>query len=147
MPPFFGVDEHPDGTLLNPFFEGDVIEAALSLKVATDVVSIFGNYGLTDRWDVGLAVPIVHVDMDATVLATIKRLATGGQSDDSHLRRRTGRAADDDHERRLGNRPRRHRGADEVPAARTSAPAASPRRRTSGCRPATRTTCSAAARR
>jgi hypothetical protein len=77
VPPFFGVDEHPDGTLLNPFFEGDVIEAALSLNVATDVVSIFGNYGLTDRWDVGLAVPIVHVDMDATVLATIKRLATG----------------------------------------------------------------------
>jgi hypothetical protein len=75
-PPFFGVDPHPDGTLLNPFFEGDVIEAALSLKVKTDVVSVFGNYGLTDRWDIGIAVPIVHVDMDATVLATIKRLAT-----------------------------------------------------------------------
>jgi hypothetical protein len=76
VPPFFGVDPNPDGTLLNPFFEGDVIEAALSLKVKTDVVSVFGNYGLTDRWDVGIAVPIVHVDMDATVLATIKRLAT-----------------------------------------------------------------------
>ncbi len=76
VPPFFGVDEHPDGTLLNPFFEGDIIEAALSLKVATDVVSIFGNYGLTDRWDVGVAVPIVRVDMDASVLATIQRLAT-----------------------------------------------------------------------
>ena len=76
VPPFFGVDPHPDGTLLNPFFEGDVIEAALSLKVKTDVVSLFGNYGLTDRWDVGIAVPIVHVDMDATVLATVKRLAT-----------------------------------------------------------------------
>jgi Putative MetA-pathway of phenol degradation len=76
VPPFFGVVEQPDGTLLNPFFEGDVIEAALSLNVATDVVSIFGNYGLTDRWDVGVAVPFVHVDMDASVLATIKRLAT-----------------------------------------------------------------------
>ena len=76
VPPFFGVDEHPNGTLLNPFFEGDVIEAALSLDVATDVVSIFGNYGLTDRWDVGVAVPLVHVDMDATVQATVKRLAT-----------------------------------------------------------------------
>ena len=76
VPPFFGVDPRPDGTLLNPFFEGDVIEAALSLKVKTDVVSLFGNYGLTDRWDVGIAVPFVHVDMDATVLATIKRLAT-----------------------------------------------------------------------
>ncbi|HEY7501406.1 MAG TPA: hypothetical protein VH740_22990 [Vicinamibacterales bacterium] len=75
-PPFFGVVQTPNGTLLNPFFEGDVIEAALSLKVSTDVVSIFGNYGLTDRWDVGLAVPFVHVKMDATVQATIQRLAT-----------------------------------------------------------------------
>lgn len=77
VPPFFGVADNPDGTLLSPFFEGDVIEAALSLSVKSDVVSVFGNYGLTDRWDVGVAVPFVHVDMDATVLATIRRLATG----------------------------------------------------------------------
>jgi hypothetical protein len=76
VPPFFGVVDEPDGSLLSPFFEGDLIEAALSLDVSTDVVSIFGNYGLTDRWDVGLAVPIVHVSMEATVLATIRRLAT-----------------------------------------------------------------------
>ena len=76
VPPFFGVVQQPDGTLLNPFFEGDLIEAALSLKVSTDVVSLFGNYGLTDRWDVGVAVPFVHVNMDATVQATIQRLAT-----------------------------------------------------------------------
>jgi hypothetical protein len=31
---------------------------------------------LTDRWDVGLAVPFVHVKMDATIQATIQRLAT-----------------------------------------------------------------------
>jgi len=78
VPPFFGVVEQPDGTLLNPFFEGDVIEAALSLDVSTDMVAVFGNYGLTDRWDVGLAVPIVRVEMNATVLATIRRLATAG---------------------------------------------------------------------
>jgi hypothetical protein len=76
VPPFFGVDEHPDGTLLNPFFEGDLIEAALSLDVKTDMLAIFGNYGVTDRWDVGVAVPFVRVDMDASVLATIQRLAT-----------------------------------------------------------------------
>ena len=80
VPPFFGVDEHPNGTLLNPFFEGDVIEAALSLSVSTDVVSVFGNYGLTDRWDVGVAVPFVHVNMDASVRGTIQRLATGANS-------------------------------------------------------------------
>jgi hypothetical protein len=77
VPPFFGVEETPNGTLLNPFFEGDVIEAALSLDVSTDVVSIFGNYGLTNRWDLGVAVPFVHVSMEASVQATIQRLATG----------------------------------------------------------------------
>ena len=75
-----------------PFFEGDVIEAALSLDVATDVVSIFGNYGLTDRWDVGVAVPFVHVDMDATVLATDPPARHRGQPADPHVRGRTGRA-------------------------------------------------------
>ena len=80
VPPLFGVEQNPNGTLLNPFFEGDVIEAALSLKVKSDVVSIFGNYGLTDRWDVGLAVPFVHVEMDASVVASIQRLATSANT-------------------------------------------------------------------
>ncbi len=62
---------------MNPFFEGDVIQAALSLNVTTDTFALFANYGLTDRWDVGLAVPFVRVDLEASVLATIERLATG----------------------------------------------------------------------
>lgn len=78
VPPFFGVIEQPNGTRLNPFFEGDVIEAALSLNVRTDTVAFFANYGLTDRWDVALAVPFVRVDLEANVLATIQRLATDG---------------------------------------------------------------------
>lgn len=77
VPPFFGVIQDPNGTRLSPFFEGDVIEAALSLRVATDTFAFFANYGLSDRWDVALAVPFVRVDMEASVLATIQRLATG----------------------------------------------------------------------
>jgi len=76
VPPFFGVLEQPNGTRLSPFFEGDVIEAALSLHVTTDTLAFFGTYGLTDRWDVALAVPFVRVDLEASVLATIQRLAT-----------------------------------------------------------------------
>jgi hypothetical protein len=77
-PPFFGVVPQPNGSRLAPFFEGDVIEAALTLRVKTDTFAAFANYGLTDRWDVALAVPFVHVDMNASVLATIQRLATSG---------------------------------------------------------------------
>lgn len=76
VPPFFGVVQQPNGTRLDPFFEGDVIEAALSLHVTTDTFAAFGNYGLTDRWDVALAVPVVRVDLEASVLATIQRIAT-----------------------------------------------------------------------
>ena len=76
VPPFFGVVENPDGSRLSPFFEGDVIEAALSLKVSSDTVALFANYGVTDRWDVAIAVPFVSVSMEANVLATLRRLAT-----------------------------------------------------------------------
>jgi hypothetical protein len=69
----------PNGTRLNPAFESDLIEAALSLEATTDTVAFWANYGVTDRWDVGLAVPIVRVALDARVQATILRLATAGE--------------------------------------------------------------------
>ena len=40
-------------------------EDSLTLKVSTDTVGFFLNYGLTNRLDVGLAMPLVRVDMDA----------------------------------------------------------------------------------
>jgi hypothetical protein len=61
---------------LNPPFKGDVIEAALSLQATTHTTAAFANYGLTERWDVGLAVPIVRVVLDASVEARILRLVT-----------------------------------------------------------------------
>jgi hypothetical protein len=59
------------------FFEGDLIQAALKLSLSSNTTTLFANYGVTDRWDVAVAVPIEHVSMDATVDATILRLATG----------------------------------------------------------------------
>ena len=59
------------------FFEGDVIETALDLRLKTDTVAFFADYGVTDRLDVALAVPIVSVRMDASIDATVLRLATG----------------------------------------------------------------------
>jgi hypothetical protein len=65
-----------DGTRLNPPFEGDIIEAALSLEATTHTTALFVNYGLTSNWDVGLAVPVVKVSLDASVEARIIRLVT-----------------------------------------------------------------------
>ena len=60
----------------NPPFKGDIIEASLSLKATTHTTALFANYGVTDRWDVGLAVPFVRVNLDAQVDALILRLVT-----------------------------------------------------------------------
>lgn len=60
----------------NPFFEGDVIENRLSLDLTSSTFSAFVNYGLTDRLDVGVVVPVVTIRMTATSNASVIRLAT-----------------------------------------------------------------------
>jgi hypothetical protein len=80
-PPGFQVIVQPDGTRFNLPLEGDLIEAALSLKATTHTTAVFANYGVTDRWDIGLAVPFVRVNLDASVHARILRLATGPPPD------------------------------------------------------------------
>ena len=67
---------HQSTAIPAPFFEGDLIETALDLKLKTDTFAFLANYGLTDRLDIGLAVPILHVSMDARINATVLRLAT-----------------------------------------------------------------------
>jgi hypothetical protein len=58
------------------FFEGDLVETALDLKLKTDTFSLLANYGVTDKLDIGVAVPILHVSLDAAIDATVRRLAT-----------------------------------------------------------------------
>jgi outer membrane putative beta-barrel porin/alpha-amylase len=92
----------PDGTQLNPAFEGDIIEAALSLDLTTDTVVFSATYGLTDRLDLGVAVPLVAVSVDASIRARIERLATAanpdlhvfeGDNPDEHIYAVSGHAA------------------------------------------------------
>ncbi len=59
-----------------PGFEGDLVEAALKLKASTDTFAIFASYGITDKLDIGIAIPFSRVRLDADVRATIIRLAT-----------------------------------------------------------------------
>jgi hypothetical protein len=57
-----------------PFdFERDQILVHLRLKIKEDVVGLFATYGLTDRWDVGVVVPIVHIQLKADANAEIVR--------------------------------------------------------------------------
>jgi len=66
----------PDGSRLTPPFEGDLIQATLSLNLVSDTSVVFATYGVSDRLDIGVAVPFVHVELDARVRAEVERLAT-----------------------------------------------------------------------
>lgn len=74
----------PPPSALVPGFEGDLVEAALALKATTDTFAFMANYGVTDRLDVGIAVPLTRVDLEATVHATILRLSTAGSTPPVH---------------------------------------------------------------
>lgn len=63
------------------FFEGDVIEETLRLDLKTSTSTLFGSYGITDRLEVAVAIPIVSVDLNATVDARVLRLATQTSTD------------------------------------------------------------------
>jgi hypothetical protein len=66
------------------FVEGDVIQAALGMKLTSATTSFFVNYGATDRLDVSVAVPIAHVSMELTYHATILDFATHAVSPATH---------------------------------------------------------------
>jgi hypothetical protein len=66
---------------LNPPFKGDLIEASLTLRATTETAAAFASYGVTSRWDIGLAVPFVRVNLDARVQARIIRLVTASAPD------------------------------------------------------------------
>lgn len=74
-------DTNDDGTNQSLWFEGDVITADLSLSIRSSITSLVATYGVTDGLDLGLAVPIVSVDMQATSTANVLRLSTGDESD------------------------------------------------------------------
>jgi hypothetical protein len=59
-----------------PFFEGDLVRLSLSLDMKTDIVAPFVSYGVTGRWDVGVVVPIVRVQLSPTITSTVDRIAT-----------------------------------------------------------------------
>jgi hypothetical protein len=69
-------DLSPLGTHLEPYFEGDRIQGNLFLELTTDTTVFFANYGVTDKLDVGFALPFLRIDMNARMHYTILRLST-----------------------------------------------------------------------
>jgi len=63
-------------TDLTPEFERDLLVETLSIDIDRNVFTVFADYGVTDRLDVGLALPIVKVNAQARVTSRILRTAT-----------------------------------------------------------------------
>ena len=65
------VDGHQD-----PFFEGDLVNVNTFLEVDTQTTVFFANYGVGERFDLSVAVPILRVELDATAQLSVDRLST-----------------------------------------------------------------------
>lgn len=59
----------PDGVISG--FETDLVRVTLDIDLEYDVYTFFANYGLTDRWDVGIVVPVISVDARARAHAEV----------------------------------------------------------------------------
>jgi hypothetical protein len=70
-------DVNADGLNTNPWFEGDLIRADLSLDITANTTVLFANYGVSDRLDIGLALPLQSIDLDARIRTTVDPVSTG----------------------------------------------------------------------
>jgi hypothetical protein len=70
-----GIPNQP--TNFVPEFERDLLLRTLQTSVETKTSAFFANYGVTNRFDIGVAVPIVNVKIDSTVNGMILRTASG----------------------------------------------------------------------
>jgi len=58
------------------FFEGDLINAQIQLEVSSLTSLVFATYGVSDKFDLSVAVPFLDIDIEATGVLTIDRLGT-----------------------------------------------------------------------
>jgi hypothetical protein len=72
-------DADSDGTT-TPSFEGDVITTRVSMRAESEITTLVASYGVGNRFDIGVAIPIAHVLLDVAAEATVQRLSTGGSS-------------------------------------------------------------------
>lgn len=63
----------PDGEITG--FENDQIEVRIRTKLNFDVFGLFANYGITDRWDVGVVVPIIRAEARASAHAEVLQIS------------------------------------------------------------------------
>jgi len=74
-----------DGTTTQFWFEGDIIRADLAIDLRNRTTVVVANYGVTDSFDIGVALPFVDVQMNASIVTTIEDVATAPDPFVSHI--------------------------------------------------------------
>lgn len=77
-------DTNGDGSNLQPFVEGDLVTADLYMDLQSQVTAFVATYGVSERLDLGMAVPVVSVDIELSADANVLRLATADTLQDTH---------------------------------------------------------------
>ena len=78
---FTHLDINHDGNTVETVYEGDLILASANLDLTQDVTVFSATWGVSERVDLAIAVPLVHVKLDAALDTSILRLATEGLTD------------------------------------------------------------------
>lgn len=68
----------PGGPLLD--FELDTVQVLIDLELKQEIFALYLDYGLSDRWDVGVVIPVIHVEAEANALAMVVDGTTGTPS-------------------------------------------------------------------
>ena len=84
----------PFGSTPAPEFERDLLEERFAVDVDRRTYAFYGSFGVTDRLDIGVMLPVVSVYLDSRVTARILRTATAASPglhafDDVELANRT----------------------------------------------------------
>jgi hypothetical protein len=66
------------------FFESDNITGRIRADITSDVFVASATYGVTDDFDLSIAVPIIHTDIRLTGTATINRIGTAPPRPELH---------------------------------------------------------------
>ena len=64
--------------------ETDLVQVDLDVELAQDVHTLYANYGVSRNFDLGIAIPIVSVDLSARAHASVVRNATNPPSTSVH---------------------------------------------------------------
>lgn len=78
-------DSNSDGDHTHTYFEGDLVSARMALDIETSVTAFTATFGVSDQLDVGIAIPIVAVELDAVADALVERLATANALPETHV--------------------------------------------------------------